>query len=331
MQHRSLDRALLEQFTRPEPRLPALEHWLIDDVWTEHAFQSASRSPKDYLILGERSVAERERMLGMSAESIASELAAEPPVNRSVDRFLQDNPSSAVVIFDGCSLREVPRLAELARSSSRQIIEIGCGRAAVPSETDWFVADRLGFGLPRIGPSQLTTRGELKQRGIRFYYFKQAGEHHTVEKTDRSLILWTRFPDQRYTDSTATDETLFEALWDGLELAWKRTVGAVPTDKKVLVTSDHGYIFLGAGLGDPNLEGLDRPLSGKRFRCFEPAEALPDPEPGLWVHTERRLAVLSGRTHNRPQAPSASQSIYRHGGLSLMEMLTPWLVLAPVS
>ena len=32
----------------------------------------------------------------------------------------------------------------------------------------------------------------------------------------------------------------------------------------------------------------------------------------------------------RPQAPSASQSVYRHGGLTLMEMLTPWLVFGPI-
>ena len=38
---------------------------------------------------------------------------------------------------------------------------------------------------------------------------------------------------------------------------------------------------------------------------------------------------IAGRVHNRPQAPSPSSSLYRHGGLSLMEMLTPWLVLGP--
>lgn len=329
MKSLALDRALLDQLTRPEPRLPTLERWLVDDVWTEQAFRTAGNSPKDYLISGERAVAERERMLSICAQSLTSELAAEPPATRSVAQFLESNPGSAVVIFDGCSLRELPRLSELARASRREFVEIGCGRAAVPSETDCFVADRLGLGLPQLGPSQLTSRGELKQRGIRFYYFKQAGEHHSIEKTYSSLLLWTRFPDQRYTDSTATDENLFEALWDGLDLAWKRTVGAIPADRKILVTSDHGYIFLGAGLNDPNLDGLDRPLQGKRFRQFGPGEALPEAQPGLWVNTERKLAVLSGRTHNRPQAPSASQSIYRHGGLSLMEMLTPWLVLAP--
>jgi hypothetical protein len=325
-----LDRAILERLTRPEPRLPGLERWLLDEVWTEAALSSANGSPKDYLLHGERKIAERERLLSIAAESLASELAAAPPANRSVSAFLENNPGSAVVIFDGCSLRELPRLMDLARHSRRRALEFGCGRAAVPSETDRFVSDRLGLGLPCVGPSALTGRGELKSRSIRFYYFQQAGQHHTIDSDSKSLLLWTRFPDQRYTDSTAIDENLFEAIWDGLDLAWKRTVGAVPADRKVLVTSDHGYIFLGTGLGDPNLDGLDRPLEGKRFRFFTGAETLPQIQPGLWVDTGKRLAVLSGRTHNRPQAPSASQSVYRHGGLSLMEMLTPWLVLSPV-
>jgi len=58
-------------------------------------------------------------------------------------------------------------------------------------------------------------------------------------------------------------------------------------------------------------------------------EELPEKRPGLWVDPARRLAVVAGRVHNRPQAPSPSNSMYRHGGLSLMEMLTPWLVLGP--
>ncbi len=53
-----------------------------------------------------------------------------------------------------------------------------------------------------------------------------------------------------------------------------------------------------------------------------PAEA-----PELFIDRERRIAVIQGRCHNRPQAPSPSQSLFRHDGISLMEVLTPWLVL----
>ena len=215
------------------------------------------------------------------------------------------------------------------RASRREVLEIGCGRAAIPTETEYFVSDRLGLGLPALGPSQLAGRTELKQRNIRFYYYRQISDHHTIEDGEQSFLLWSRYPDQRYTDSTAIDETLFDGLWDGLEQAWQRTVQAVPPDRKVLVTSDHGYIFLGSGLSDPGLKGVDRILEGKRFRVFEPGETLPASGNGLWVDANRRLAVLAGRGHNRFQGPGA-QSVYRHGGLTLMEMLTPWLVLGPV-
>lgn len=97
-----------------------------------------------------------------------------------------------------------------------------------------------------------------------------------------------------------------------------------------LVPGSHGYVFLKSGFSDTRLKNADRTLDGKRFRFFPPDERLPTPTTGLWVDESRRLAILTGRAHNRPQAPSASQSVYRHGGFSLMEMLTPWLVLGPV-
>lgn len=114
-----------------------------------------------------------------------------------------------------------------------------------------------------------------------------------------------------------------------LETVWMRTVQAAPSSRPVLITSDHGYIYLGPGLSEPRLNGVDKPLEGKRYREFSPHEELPEKRPGLWVDPARRLAVVAGRVHNRPQAPSPSNSMYRHGGLSLMEMLTPWLVLGP--
>lgn len=131
-------------------------------------------------------------------------------------------------------------------------------------------------------------------------------------------------------DSTASGAQLYDGIWDSLELVWQRTVQNLPSSRHVLVTSDHGYVFLGPGLSDRNLDGKDRPLKGKRFRQFLEDEPLPEYDTDLFVDQERRLAVIKGRCHNRPQAPSSNQSLYRHEGISLMEVLTPWLVLGPV-
>lgn len=329
MKNATLDRDLIEQITQPGPRMSGIEQWLLNDVWTKAAFEAVGNSPQAYLLRGEAMVNERENLMRTAAYSLFAELIALPAEEKTPAFFLSNNKKPAVVIFDGCSLREMPRLLDLAKDSRREILNYGCSRAAVPSETKYYISDRLGLDLPPIGPSEISSRSELKKRNVRCYYYGQTNDYHTIKDEDASFLLWSRFPDQRYTDSTATDETMFDGIWDGLEQAWRRTVQALPLDRTVLVTSDHGYIFLGSGLSDPGMRGVDQELDGKRFRFFESGSLLPESCRGLWVDAERRVAVMAGRGHNRFQGPSA-QSIYRHGGLTLMEMLTPWLVLGPV-
>ncbi len=326
-----LDRQVLDTLTKPGFRLPILSEWLQHEVWTMERYQGVGKNPTEYLLQGERLVNEREKLLTMAGESIYEELASAPPEDRSIKRFLDQNPGAAIVILDGCSIRELPRLVELANASGHPIVEQGYGRAAVPSETEMFIVNRMGLGLPRIPPNQLPGRRELRELGIRAYWFRHPTETIRIEDTPESLLLWTRFPDIRFMDSHAAKTELFDAIWDVLGAVWKVTVQAVPPNRPILITSDHGYIFLGANLSDPRLnkKQLDKPLNGKRYREFEPHEQLPVRTNGLWVDPARRLAVLTGRIHNRPQAPSPSQSLYRHGGLSLMEMLTPWLILGP--
>lgn len=292
-------------------------------------YRVAGQKPAEYLRQGESLVHERETLLTLAGASLYDELAATPPASRSIRAFWDENPGASVVILDGCSLRELPRLVELAGASGRPTLEQSYGFAAVPSETEKFIAQRMGLGLPALAPSALPGRRELSEQGIRAYWMRQPNERIAVEDTQEALLLWARFPDMRFMDSHAATPELFDSIWDMLQTVWIRTVQALPPSKPVLVTSDHGYIFLGQGLSEPKLNGVDTPLDGKRFREFAPAETLPEKRPGLWVDPARRLAVVTGRVHNRPQAPSPSNSLYRHGGLSLMEMLTPWLVLGP--
>jgi len=325
----TLNRTILDELTQPGFRLPRLMNWLMTEVWTMDRYRSVGGKPADYLLQGESLVHHRETLLTLAGESLYDELAAAPPTNRSISAFFDENPGGSVVILDGCSIRELPRLVELAAASGRPILEQSFGIAAVPSETEVFIAQRMGLGLPSISPSNLPGRRELRDQGIRAYWFRQPTEQIKIEEGQEALLLWMRFPDMRFMDTHAATAALFDSIWDMLETVWMRTVQKVPQSRPVLVTSDHGYIFLGPGLSEPRLNGVDRSLEGKRYREFPANEELPYRKPGLWIDPIRRLAVVAGRVHNRPQAPSPSNSLYRHGGLSLMEMLTPWLVLGP--
>jgi hypothetical protein len=325
----TLTRAVLDELTQPGFRLPRLQDWLMNEVWTMERYKSLGGKPSEYLLEGEAFVHHRETLLTFAGESLYDELVGMTPENRSIKAFFDQHPGAAVVIFDGCSIRELPRLVELAGASGRPVLEKSYAYAAVPSETETFIAQRMGLGLPPISPSQLEGRADLRNQNIRAYWFRQPTQQIKIEDTDESLLLWMRFPDMRFMDTHAATVDLFDSIWDMLETVWIRTVQKVPPSRPVLVTSDHGYIFLGPNLSEPRLAGIDRSLEGKRFREFSAAEELPAKTRGLWIDPARRLAVIAGRVHNRPQAPSPSNSVYRHGGLSLMEMLTPWLVLGP--
>lgn len=320
----------IEQWTRPEPRLPGLIEWLTAEVWTGNRFRELGSRPSEYLQSGERLVNERESLFGAAASSYLVELTAAPSPDRKVSGFLRNHPEGCVLVLDGCSLRELPRLVELASSSRRPVVECACGRSAIPSTTEHFVKDRLGFGFPAIGPSQLVSRHEWSDLGIQYHYFREPNESQHVSEGSSAKLLWHRFPDLRFMDSTAASPEFYDSIWDALALVWQRTVQALPPSRTVLVTSDHGYVFLGPGLSDRSLDGSDRALNGKRSKELAPDEPLPAELPGLYVDAGRRLAVIRGRCHNRPHASSPSRSLFRHEGISLMEVLTPWLVLGPI-
>jgi hypothetical protein len=324
------DEHTLDQLTVPEPRLPGLEKLLLEEVWTKARFQANDMVPSQYLKSGETMVNGMECMLTATADSYFDELCALPVPSRTVADFFAHYKEGCVLVLDGCSLREMPRLMELAGISRRPVIESLCSRSAIPSTTERFVGERLGLGLPMTAPSRLTSRRELREKNIRFYFFHRPNEHQTISDDAGHVLMWHSFPDRRFMDSTASTAEFFDGIWDTLEIVWKKTVQALPPSRHVLVTSDHGYVYLGPGLSDRSLDGKDRALNGKRSREFTEEELLPAETPELFVDRERRLAAIRGRCHNRPQAPSPAQSVYRHEGISLMEVLTPWLILGPM-
>lgn len=135
----------LDHLTRPGPRLSGLSSWLLTDIWSEAAFQAAERSPQAYLLNGERWVNALETLMVAAGDQLYAELADPPSGQFETGRFLNENRDAAVVVFDGCSLREIPRLRQLAHDSGREVRTLTCGRAALPSDTEAFVGGRLGF------------------------------------------------------------------------------------------------------------------------------------------------------------------------------------------
>ncbi len=232
----------------------------------------------------------------------------------------------AAVILDGLSLRELPLILQLAESSGLTVKSAQPAATCLPSETINYVNERV-IGT-RIGPSQLRGRTELAQKNTEAFYFEHPNSRYTLP-AEKNLLLWSTYPDRLFADDNARTEALFATIHrDYLPTVWQCTTQAIPRGVPTVITSDHGYIFLGASLEANRSSDAMEILGQARFREFTPHDHMPAWHPDLQLLPQTRYAMLRGRLRTRPTGPS-SRKLYQHGGFSLMEVLVPWIELEP--
>ncbi len=110
-------------------------------------------------------------------------------------------------------------------------------------------------------------------------------------------------------------------------MVWKNIILSIPNDYKIIITSDHGYVYLNNGFasglsGEAALSFLQQ----ERFRYFYHDENPPQNFSEFRLFSNRSLVMIKGRIKNSPNGHS-SNKVFSHGGLSFMEMLVPWFVI----
>lgn len=312
---------LYRHIMEPGPRLPWITNWLIEEVWSRSRYQKLE--PRTFLFQGEEQLNLFEQLVASAADRIYSELLSSPSLDHKILTVLAE-PDQAAVIFDGMSVREIPVALDLAEKSGFGISKVSVSLAALPSETMDFVAREFPCG--RIAPSQLPNRKELKERNITAIYSGSHTQPIPMPDEENALLVWSSFPDVTYRDSGARFENHFENIHAMFETAWMHTVQRIQNKKKIVVTSDHGYIFLGSGMDFPRTSReLNSYFGNERHVALEKKPEVPSSE-DIYVDEAHRVAVLKGRIKTRSTG-EAGKKLYKHGGLSLMEMLTPWIEL----
>jgi len=321
---KSVPPILYERIIEPGPRLPWFTEWLIQEVWSRDRYRKLE--PKRFLLQGEEEINLFEQLVATTADRVYQELLSSPPANRRILSVLGQQ-DQAVVIFDGMSVREIPIALDLAEKSGFGICNVSTSLAAMPSETIDFVARELPCG--RIAPSQLTSRKELKERNITAIYTGSHTQPIQPPEDGNALLVWSAFPDNTYKDSGARFESHFENIHTMFETAWIHTVQRIRNQKKIIITSDHGYIFFGTGMDFPRttkeIRELNQYFGNDRSVSLEKKPQVPSSD-DVYVDESCRVAVLKGRVKARSTG-DAGTKLYKHGGLSVMEMLTPWIEL----
>lgn len=320
----SLTLSLLEKLTATGDRLSWIKKWLSEEVWSTSKYEALGHI--EYLKKGEEAVNKFESMIAASADRIYGELLSISDKDKSLLSVLSDS-NTAVVVFDGLSIRELPIIQKLSVRSGFKIQSVDCAQAAVPCETLDYIERELPCG--RIGPSQLPGRRELREKGIAAIYTNDPTQRINQPVDNSALLVWSAFPDNTYKDSGGRFESHFENIRMQFETAWMNTVQQIKGKSRIIITSDHGYIFFGTGMDFPRsgqeLRELNDYFGNDRFAYLSDKPNPPQSE-DIVIHEGKQLAMVKGRVKTRSTGEAAVK-LYKHGGLSLMEMLTPWVVL----
>ncbi|MBW2737990.1 MAG: hypothetical protein JRE64_03885 [Deltaproteobacteria bacterium] len=319
-----MDQALFNKLTRSGPRLNWIIEWLLDQVWSSERYQTLSHM--EFLRAGEEKINRFEMLAASAADGIYGELLSGPDPSRNLLGALSD-PDTAVVVFDGLSIREVPIILNFANKSGLSVSLTGTSLAAIPSETMDFIERELPCG--HIAPSQLQTRRELREKGIVAIYSKDITQPLSGDYERSPLLVWSSFPDLTYKDSGARFESHFENIHTLFETAWINIVQAIKGKKRIIITSDHGYIFFGTGMDSPRSSSEMRELNvcfgNDRNISLEKTPSIPVSD-DIYICESQKTAMVKGRVRTKSTG-DAARKLYKHGGLSLMEMITPWIEL----
>jgi hypothetical protein len=255
-------------------------------------------------------------------------------VERTSDRLVKwwNEPYSAkaVLILDGLSLRELPWLLQGAKERGFALHQVTATASELPGETNEF-ARALGFG----------SRSQLQNNGGGLAHKLQPSYTECVDmpwKDCEGLIngtpnwvFWHHWPDSKVHDGSGAGQGLDLLTRDAASQLigddfWS-FVERLATGRRLVITSDHGYAATGYF---PDAEGEVGQFLKKTFSSGRSAAGTGDTGPfvppvALQINSPHGAHLLAlGRRKWRSQGGYPTLT---HGGLSLLEVLSPFVEL----
>ncbi|MGM1041457.1 hypothetical protein [Stenotrophomonas sepilia] len=238
--------------------------------------------------------------------------------------------AKAVLILDGLSLRELPWLLQGAKERGFATHEVSANASELPGETDEF-ARSLGFA----------SRSKLQNNGGGLAHKLQAACTESVDlpwKDCEALIgsapnqiFWHHWPDAKLHDGSGAGQGLEPLTRDVAEQLSSNDFWAfverLATGRRLIITSDHGYAATGYF---PDAAGevgqfLKQTFSSGRSRTGTGDTGPFVPPVALQIISPQGAHLLAlGRRKWRSQGGYPTLT---HGGLSLLEVLSPFVEL----
>ena len=239
--------------------------------------------------------------------------------------------AKAVLILDGLSLRELPWLLQGAKDRGLTLHEVAATASELPGETNEF-AQALGFG----------SRSQLQNNGGGLAHRLQPASTESVELpwTDcgglvdgsPNWVFWHHWPDSKLHDGSGAGQGLDTLSKDAAQQLnsdefWV-FVERLATGRRLVITSDHGYAATGYFQDADGELGqfLKKTFSSGRSKVGTGDVGPFVPPVALQVHSPHGAHLLAlGRWKWKSQGGYPTLT---HGGLSLLEVLSPFVELS---
>jgi len=324
----------------PASALHALTQGTDADAWRviiTHAVEIASKpltagnAPSE-VVKRDREIGELDLFLSSSGWELWQAFGGS--VERTSDRVVrwwaEPFSAKAVLILDGLSLRELPWLLQGAKERGFTLHEVSATASELPGETDEF-ARALGFA----------SRSKLQSNGGGLAHKLQPAQTETVELpwrdcealvgTTANQIFWHHWPDAKLHDGSGAGQGLEPLTKDvAAQLSSNEFwafVERLATGRRLVITSDHGYAATGYF---PDADGevgqfLKQTFSSGRSTPGAGSTGPFVPPVALQINSPHGTHLLAlGRRKWRSQGGYPTLT---HGGLTLLEVLSPYVEL----
>ncbi|MDR2179041.1 MAG: hypothetical protein LBP21_01910 [Synergistaceae bacterium] len=238
--------------------------------------------------------------------------------------------AKAILILDCLSLREMPLLLKGADTHGFSVLQNDVLASELPGETTEF-ARALGFS----SRSQLQSGGaknanfpDFRTESVNYPWRDCAG----LIDASKNWIFWHHWPDGKVHENSSAGAGLTNVLKDAEKVFesddfWD-FAAKLAKGRRLVITSDHGYAFTGSFI---DADGAIGTFLKEKFSGGRNTDKLGDVGP----YAPPVLLELDGISGTRQMAlgrrkwkSQGGYPVLTHGGLSLLEVLCPFVELS---
>jgi hypothetical protein len=304
----NLSAARIAELVKSDDPVATLFRWLVE-LWDAEGVDDALLN--DYYDEREKST----RRLTWTLDQVYGEFLTGvllPQVDSRQVAELLAQPRHALVLMDSLSLREASLLKHRLPAHGYEVLAFDYAFSEIPSDTETFCQRHWGVSAPSA------------VNDPRFVYVR-ADAPPLDELRREQLIVWGTYPDWfwRHAHSGKTEHIPPDEIYLKTEALLLSILERVRGHDEIVISSDHGYLALKAGMAwvspQPYYGYLKEVMGSRAAPISDSKEARALLEKGMIVVHEDKFLVKGRYTGD-------FGGVYLHRGLSLMECLTPWLV-----